>query len=179
MFLLGNAISITNPYFTFFNIHLPYNSEYATFKDGLILVNYIKNEAYRQAKKSSKFGKLIAGTKYGDYAIDNQFLRDTNAFISKKSENAKFFYTFVLNGEKFGVWRDYELENIYISRNFDPKSPFIFTLDINEHSENTILLKTSQSIFIKSVADHYRMGHLFFENVNLKNIFMEYLQKII
>lgn len=62
--LLANAISITNPYFTYFNITLPYNSNIKTFKDGLIAIEYIKNEEYRQVKKQSKFGKLIEGTSY-------------------------------------------------------------------------------------------------------------------
>ena len=31
--MLGNAISITNPYFSFFNLSLPYNSEIKTFKN--------------------------------------------------------------------------------------------------------------------------------------------------
>ena len=42
--LLGNATSIVNPYFDFFNIHLPYNSEFQLFKNKTILVEYIKNE---------------------------------------------------------------------------------------------------------------------------------------
>lgn len=62
--LLGNAISITNPYFTFFDLSLPYNSDIKTFKDGLIAIQYVKNSKYREVKKASKFGKLIEGTEY-------------------------------------------------------------------------------------------------------------------
>ena len=45
---LGNAISVTNPYFTFFDITLPYNSEFKVCKKDnegkpLIVINYIKN----------------------------------------------------------------------------------------------------------------------------------------
>ena len=81
---LGNALSITNPYFAYFNLELPYNSEFKTFKDGAIVVNYIKNVKYRETKKQSKFGKLIENTEYGRYAIDNQMLRDNQHFIEKK-----------------------------------------------------------------------------------------------
>ena len=55
---LGNALSITNPYFTYFNIELPYNSEFKTFKEGLIVVNYVKNIAYREAKKNTRLVNL-------------------------------------------------------------------------------------------------------------------------
>ena len=58
---LGNALSIVNPYFSYFNLDLPYNGEFRSFKNGSIVVNYIKNLKYREAKKQSKFGKLIEG----------------------------------------------------------------------------------------------------------------------
>ena len=67
---LGNAISSSNPYFLYFDLSLPYNSTHKIFKNGEILVNYIKNENYRAVKKASRFGKLIAGTKYSEYAIE-------------------------------------------------------------------------------------------------------------
>ena len=111
--LLGNAISVTNPYFDFFKITLPYNSEFKTFKDGLILVNYIKNEEYRQMKKSTAFGRLIDGTDYGKYAIDNEFLLDNNNFIHKKTPNAKFNFKLKINNQVYGVWTDYNLR-IYV-----------------------------------------------------------------
>ena len=89
--LLGNAISITNPYFLELNLSLPYNSEYKIFKrddkgQPLILVYYGKNLKYREEKKKSRFGQLIENTAYGKYAIDNEFLRDSKAFIRKKSK---------------------------------------------------------------------------------------------
>ena len=97
VFCLGNNISLVNPYFDYFNISLPYNSDIKTFKNGLILINYIKNEAYRKVKKESKFGTLIDGTKYGEYAIDNQSLKDNNNFIKKKNPKSKFFFNIIIN----------------------------------------------------------------------------------
>ncbi len=43
---LGNSLSITNPYFAYFSLDLPYNSEFRSFKDGLIIVNYIKKKGW-------------------------------------------------------------------------------------------------------------------------------------
>lgn len=56
VFMLGNPANIyTNPYFLYFNLSLPFNSDIKTFKNGLILLQYMKNEEYRQAKKTTKF----------------------------------------------------------------------------------------------------------------------------
>ena len=103
IFLLGNAISITNPYFIELNIRLPYNSEFIiNYRDNegkpLILTYYGKNLKYREEKKKSRTGQLFNLTGYGKYAIDNEMLRDSKAFIHKKTPNAKFY--FILKSEQ-------------------------------------------------------------------------------
>ena len=45
VFCLGNAISTTCPLMNYFDLTLPYNSDIKTFKEGLIVVNYINPTA--------------------------------------------------------------------------------------------------------------------------------------
>ena len=174
---LGNAISITNPYFTFFNLSLPYNSDIKTFKDGLIVVNYIKNLKYREVKKSTRFGKLIDGTEYGKYAIDNEFLRDSKSFIRKKTKTCKFYYILVLNGKHYGVWCDYQNGLMFISNDYAPNCPVVFSINPDEHNENTLMIRCRTSPFFKSLVEHFRMARLCFENQQIKNNVMEFLVK--
>lgn len=175
--MLGNAISITNPYFTFFNLSLPYNSDIKTFKDGLIAVQYVKNLKYREVKKSTRFGKLIEDTEYGKYAIDNEFLRDSKAFIKKKSKGSKFYFILVINNKYYGVWLNYNEGFIYISNNYDPNCPVIFSINPDDHNENTLLIRCRTSPFFKSIIEHYRLARLCFENQQIKNNVMQYLSK--
>ena len=77
----------TNPYFLYFDLKMPYNNDIITFKDGLILLQYMKNEEFREFKKQTKFGKLIAGTDFEDYAINNECIMDNKSFIEKKTRN--------------------------------------------------------------------------------------------
>ena len=175
--MLANAISITNPYFTYFDISLPYNANIKTFKDGLIAIEYIKNEEYRKVKKESKFGKLIAGTDYGSYAIDNEFLRDSKVFISKRSKDARFDFIFILNNKKYGIWRDYDLQTMYVSSKFDPNCPVVFAINPDDHTTDTILLRCRTSPFFKSLIDYYRLGKLNFDNQKIKNDIMSFITK--
>ena len=175
--LLGNAISVTNPYFAFFDLSLPYNSEFKTFKDGLIVVNYIKNIKYREVKKQTKFGRLIEDTEYGKYAIDNEFLRDSKSFIKKKTKNAKFFFIMKLGGKDIGIWIDYNINSIFISYDYDPLCPIIVTINPNDHNEQTLLVRIRNNGFFKNLIEHYRNGLLFFENQVLKNMVLEYISK--
>ena len=180
--LLGNAISITNPYFIELDLWLPYNSEYKIFKkddkgNPLLTVYYGKNLKYREAKKSTRFGQLIDGTKYGKYAIDNEFLRDSKAFLGKKSKDAKFFFILKLNNKNIGIWIDYKQTKMYLSYDYDPNCPIIFSINSEDHDEHTILIRTRTSSFFQSIIDYYRSANLYFENQQLKNQIMTVLAK--
>lgn len=178
MIFLGNSTSQVNPYFAYFNLNVPYNSEYKTFKDGLIVVNYIKNEEYERVKKASKFGKLIDGTVYGKYAIDNEFLRDDKEFLSKRPADAKFYCVLIINGMHIGVWyaRDGRL---YLSEKYEPNSHYKFACDYDDHSESTIFLNARENMFLKLCVRYYKQGLLRFENIRVKNTAIDLLNKCV
>ena len=180
--LLGNAISVTNPYFIELNLSLPYNSEYKIFKrddkgQPLILVYYGKNLKYREEKKKTRFGQLIADTSYGKYAIDNEMLRDSRAFIGKKTPNSKFYFILKLNNKNIGIWLDYKEQKMFISYDYDPLCPVIFSMTNEDHDEHTLLLRCRTSPFFKSIIEYYRQAKLYFENQQIKNQVMNILVK--
>lgn len=174
--LLGNSTSTVNPYFDFFNVHLPYNSEYQLFKDNTILVCYITNssEKYRQAKKQTDFGKLISGTKYESYAVENKFINDTNAFIKKKTPKARLFCNVILNNTIYGVWMDQY--DMYISRKYNENFNVTITFDYKSHNEKTLLLK-SKNVFMQNIVKHFQNGSLYFENQPIKHAILELLHR--
>ena len=177
IYCLGNAISSTCPLMAYFDLTLPYNTDIKTFKDGTIAVEYIKNEKYREVKKASRFGKLIDGTKYGKYAIDNEFLTDSKAFIRKKDKNAKFYFILYVNGKAYGIWRDFNNSIIYVSNDIDPNCPVKFAIHEEDHNESTVFAQVRSNFWFKQIINHYRLAHLCFENQAIKNLFMQELNK--
>lgn len=177
VFCLGNAISTTCPLMSYFDLTLPYNSDIKTFKDGLIVVNYIKNLKYREVKHNSRFGKLIDGTRYSKYAIDNEFLADSKAFIRKKTSTCKFYFIIKLNFVDYGVWRDNKNNYIFISEDIDPNCPIRFAVNNENHDENSILARCRTNPYFKNVFNHYKLGALFFENQKTKNTFISEVLK--
>lgn len=102
VFMLANPANIyTNPYFLYFDLSIPYNNDIKLFKDNLILLQYMKNEEYRQEKKKTKLGKLVANTSFEDYAINNKCLNENKSFLGKKQGTAKFSFAFIYNDETF------------------------------------------------------------------------------
>ena len=177
VFFLGNALSQTNPYFAYFDLSLPYNSEFKTFKDGLIVVNYAKNPAYREKKHQSKFGRIIEGTSYADYAIDNDWMNDDDGFIGKKLEGSRNYSVLVIDGKKYGVWKCKANGRLYISNDYDPKNPCIFSFDIKDHKEDNVLVSAKRSPWFKAVIDEYKLGNVWFEDINIKNTMLKWLAK--
>lgn len=170
VFLLANAVTITNPYFIYFDIHLPYNNDIATFKDGLILVQYMKNEEYRKQKKNTKFGKLIENTEYAMYAIDNQFRLDNKHFIQKKTGGSKCRFSFIYNNQYYGVWFDYNEGKIFVSNDYDKKG-MIFACTTPDMKPNTLFISTAKDFYAwKTFMKNYRLGNVFYENGKIKGI---------
>lgn len=175
---LGNNISTSCPYFDYFKIDLPYNSDFKTYKDGLIVVNYVRNFEYRKAKRDSRFGRLIDGTTYGEYAIDNKSLRDNSHFIEKRPQGSTYSSTLIINGNHYGVW-DGHNGFLYISTKYDPSSKFKFACTMDDHTEDTIFTGFKNHIWLKYILTAYRNSRLMFESQKVKNGCVHLLNKSI
>ena len=179
IFMLGNAVNIVNPYFLFFNITLPYNNDIATFKDGLILVQYMKNKEYRDFKKKTKFGKLVAGTSYEAYAIDNIFQNDNKEFIEKKTGSSKCSFSIRYKNNIYGIWLDYNEGKLFVSNSYNSNG-IIFACTKNDMTPNTMLLSIAKNynswkVFIKN----YKLGNVYYETLKIKLAVEDILSHII
>lgn len=180
MVFLGNATTIygQNPYFAYFNMELPYNSEYKSYRNGMIVVNYIRNMKYRDEKRKSRFGQLIDGTDYGRYAIDNQMLRDNPTFIAKRPKNSTFYGVIVVNGLYIGIWSGSD-GYLYLSEKYDPNTLHKFVFDYNDHTEQTVFTSARENMYLHICTKAYKQGWLKFENQKIKNYATLLLNKCI
>jgi hypothetical protein len=173
---LANAISFTNPYFLYFNITYPRTKKQIACKND-ILIQFVDNPEFIQEKKQQRFSKIIEGTDYAKYSIDNEMLRDSDTFISKMPENSIYFFTIKSNGKFYGVWRDKNISHIFISEKYDPSYRVIYTTVLDDHTPNTMLLKgVARSENMKSLERAFKMGLVYFDSINTKNIMMETLK---
>ena len=146
LWLLGNAISVTNPYFLYFDLKMPDHKDKNNkwiwkHPNKPILVEDVRNEGFIDVKKKTEFGQLVHGTAYADYSIENKFLLDDDTFIEKKSKAAKHAFNFAYKGQEFGVWFDYSEGKMWVSTATDPSGLF-FSFTMKDHKPNTMLFKT-------------------------------------
>ncbi|MBR2652300.1 MAG: phage DNA encapsidation protein [Clostridia bacterium] len=176
--ILANATNSANPYFLYFNLHLPYNNEIITFKKGLIALMYAKNLKYREAKKDTSFGKLVAGTDYENYAIDNMFINDNKDFIEKKDKNSKFSFSFIYNDNRYGVWINWMTGKMYISNDF-LDNHIVFACTTDDHKPNTMLMTIAKEYHCwRTFIQNYKLGNVYYENNKIKNICRDVMKNL-
>lgn len=174
-FFMSNAITITNPYFAYFNIDLPYGSNIKRYDD--ILIELVNNEEFIESKFDTRFGKIIKGTQYGEYNVENKFLRDSKYFVEKRSKTASYLFTFIYMSEKYGVWSDNIKGLVWVSDKVDPTCPIIFSFTTDDHKPNTMLIHGyKRNPHIKFLIDNFELGNVRFESVNIKNITLNALR---
>ena len=175
IFMLANAVTITNPYFIYFDISLPYNTDIKTYKDGLILVQYMYNQEYREAKAKTKFGILTSGTEYSKYANENNFRLDNKNFIEKKTGSSKCSFGIKYKNNVYGIWFDFNEGKIFVSN--DINSTQIFACTLNDHSPNTMLLSAIKDYNCwKTFIKNYKLGNVYYENIKIKNTIQELIR---
>lgn len=175
VFFLANSVSMINPYTLYWDLQLPYGSNIV--RKGDVLLQLVQDEEYIQERKQTRFGKLIEGTSFAEYAIENKFQDDNKTFIMPKTEKAQHKFSFAYNGEKFGVWLDYSEGKYFVSADIDPSCVFEYAITVDDHTPNTMLLsRIGKTIYFRSFIDNYKMGNVYFESQKIKNIVYEVIK---
>lgn len=172
--LLANSITIVNPYFLFWNIK-PNTSKRFTIK-GQICVELFTDSDFIEKKKKSRFGQLVEGTRYSDYAIENKWLLDNDMFIQEKTPKAEFMLSMKYNGIEYGFWVDYREGLIFVNRQYDPSSYCRYCLTKEDHEANLLLIKSlNDNKRVQRIMYAFRNGIIRFSDMQVKNQFYEFI----
>lgn len=172
--LLANSITVVNPYFLFWNIKVDRSKRFTV--KGQVCVELFTDADFIAKKKKTRFGQLVNGTRYGDYAIDNKFLLDNDTFIEPKTAKAEFMLGLKYDGVMYGYWIDYSVGLIFVNRQYDPSSYCLYSLTKDDHDANLLLIKSlNDSSRVKRIVYAFRNGLLRFEDATVKAQFYEYI----
>ena len=175
---LANSVSMINPYTLYWDLQLPFGSNIV--RKGDVLLQLVQNEEFINARKQTRFGRLVAGTEFEEYAIENKFTMDNKNFIQKKTGRAHHYFSFVYMGETFGVWIDYTEGKYFVSMDVDPSNRNLYSLTVEDHSPNTMLLNNiAKSFHFKPFLENYKMGNVYFESQRIKNAVYEVIRMIV
>lgn len=167
---LANNVTYSNPYFLQFGIIKQKDRNIYKTREGTVLAHEIVNPEYTEHMKGTRFGQITKGSKYYEYAIENQSLRDNNTFIDKKSNKAINTLVLIFQGKTYGVWFSTLEGRAWVSDKYNPNNPNVISLTLQDHSPNTMFIRTKYKprnwqIFI----ENFKLGNVYYENMNIKN----------
>lgn len=171
---LANAMTLTNPYFLYFNVKFNPNG---VFRAKNIYAEILKDAEFEEHAKSTEFAELIKGTAYAQHSIDNQFLLDNYDFVEKKSPTAKHMCALRYGGKTYGVWVDWDNGKVWLSQKFDPSTYQYYVVTADDLQANALTAKYFKRSYSYSVIQTaFNSGAMYFETIDLKNIWYRILR---
>lgn len=173
--MLANNTSRINPYYDYFKIYPRENAQFVK-KDDLVLLHMWDGKEYREEKAKTKLARLIQGTRFGDYLLDNKSLHDNFAFVERLSGNSRFWFTIKYAGTKFGVYWHDEKGVIWFSEKVEPKAKRVFAFDTESHEPNVLMMKQAKTMReIKEMKWAVQNSRCRFDTVQIKQLVYEIL----
>lgn len=174
VYICGNSISYVNPLFTYFNIEPDSSKQFQKFKNNMICLELYTNELYQEEIMNTKFGRLIEGTSYCDYAVYNNVYEDTEDFIHPRDgKEYRFISAFKTNDYEIGVWLDVTKNVFFCDNKVDPSSKNKYTLRNTESEKGykNISSDRNTSWRVRDVKTRFINGELYFINQEVKRFF--------
>lgn len=166
----ANAVTITNPYFDEWGCELPEPGKIRRFGNGDIIVQNVVSPELVEAKKASRFGKIIEGTRYAEYAIENKWLLDSSDFVARKNQACTLACNLVYESVYYGVWLDSKNWRYYISLDHNKQYPETYPVTLEDSMPNLMLAQAARKLpTLKNLLTAYDCGAVRFESVNIKN----------
>lgn len=173
---IANSVTINNPYFYYFNIDKKLKSDTKFMRGSGFNVEINKNKSIADTIGDSKFGDLIRGSKYEEYALGNEFYLDSNEFIKKYNTRKRYIMTFLYNKIYYGLWSTDD-NFYYLSEKYEVNCKNIYSLNSKDHTEKSMLLTKLNAVFIKDLIKAYASGKVYFESQRCKNFFETAINK--
>lgn len=174
--IMANAVSHVNPLFSFFDIVPTEGKRFSKYKDGLICLEQFTSHVFMEEKKKTKFGRLIDGTAYSKYAIENEVLEDSNDFI-KDRENSKYRFLCCFKYEDFkvGVWENLENGELFCDEKIDEDNINKFAILLDELEEGYLYIRGYRHVNVRliKIRKANNEGNIYYCSQEIKKVMQD------
>ena len=179
--LMSNAVSYVNPLFSFYNIEPDPKLRFQKFHNKTICLELFTDESFMEEKKNTRFGQLIKGTSYADYAVGNVAYEDSSDFIMKKREGTKWEYIMTLKteGRAVGVWADLYQNMFHVDDSINMQSTtHNYTMTSDDIEEGFLNIKAGRDGWrVRQLKRAHHEGNLYYVNQDIKKFFNQTIIK--
>lgn len=175
VFFLANPVEYSNPYFLYFDLKPPKKGEFIKHSD--ILVHNVDSSDYSAFKEQTRFGKMIQGTTYGDYAIHGNVLMDNSEFIARKTKSAVCLADIISNNKTYGVWFDKSLDAYIMS--YDYTGRVKLCISIKDQVPETFLINGMKNYpLYQNMRKAIYSSRMYYESEKIKAELKESFKKV-
>lgn len=173
----ANSVSIMNPYFIYWDIRpdqLPEISAHLKDDEGKygIAVHLPEAAEFKNSVYQTRFGKIIQGTEFGDYAVENQFSDNGENLIALKPSTARHHFNLETKYGTIAIWFDRKSQKYYVQRKLPKDSTLNLTL-LTEKMEPGKQLVTFNNQLLSYIRTAFNSGLVFFDKPSTRNAFAE------
>lgn len=167
VYLVGNEITILNPYYVSMGISTRLNRETKFLKgDGFVLEQGF-NEDASKAQEESAFNRAFGNDTYNQFTKGGLYLNDSYNFVEKPNGIGKYLATIKYNGKDFAIREFADLGIIYCDDRADATFPFKIALTTDDHQINYVMLKKND-IFFSNLRFFFEKGCCRFKDLRCK-----------
>ena len=174
VYMLGNPVSIINPYYVELGISERLRSDTKFLRgDGFVLEQGF-NESASLAQKDGGINRAFAKNSYVAYSSENIYLHDNKAFIEKPSGNSHYLATIKYNGTEYAIREYADLGILYCDDKADSTFKNKISVTTDDHEVNYVMLKRN-SMFLMNLRYFFEHGCFRFKDLRCKNAVLKAL----
>lgn len=141
VYLLGNAVDFTSPYFEDLGIKKIPDYGRHTYMGGDVLLDYVEPVYFDEYTSKTAIGRVLAGTIEGKTLFANAFAADNLEHVEAKPKGSKFWRGYVFSGHVFALWLTGDSYCYVTSK--APKSATLKAFTLDDDSINYDLIRKS------------------------------------
>lgn len=174
VYMIGNPVSIINPYYTELGISERLKSDTKFLRgDGFVLEQGF-NESASKAQKEGGINRAFAKNNYVAYSAENVYLHDNKAFIEKPVGTSRYLATIKYNGTEYAIREYGDLGILYCDDKADSTFKNKISVTTDDHEVNYVMLKRN-SMFLMNLRYFFEHGCFRFKDLRCKNAVLKAL----
>ena len=177
VYLLGNAVDLTSPYFRFNGINTIPKFGYWFFKNKTVLLHYVEPWDADDRKAYTLVGRMLDGIEESATMFDNEFRDTTGGEIARKSPAAKYAFALKWGKLTIAIWIDTRLGLWFITQRLPKDAENVYTLAKKDSSVNYRMISKADGL-LRILPEIYKLGGLRYESPALREAFFEILSFI-
>lgn len=173
VYMLGNQVSIINPYYVELGITARLSEEVNFLRgDGFVLENGFIDSA-SQAQKLSGLNRAFANNEYVAYASENIYLNDNLTFIERPDDSpSKYLATIRYCNKDFAIREYKSLGYLYCDDKADYTYPQRISVTTDDHNVNYVMLQRN-NMFIAQLRFYFEHGAFRFKDLRSKEALLK------